>query len=232
MSFTKEDYEQLKNRLKELADPGYREFHAKLVPGLEQFFGIRIPKLREVAKELVKQDWQGFLAVSESVYYEEIMLQGMVIGLCKCDIDTRLEYMKSFVPKINNWAVCDTFCSSLKATKKNTEKVRQFLQPYLESDKEFELRFGVVMLMDYYTDDQYIDDTLYWLNHISHNGYYVKMAVAWALSVCFVKQREKTLELFKHNFLDDFTYNKSLQKCRESFRVSAQDKEMLKQMKR
>lgn len=88
------------------------------------------------------------------------------------------------------------------------------------------------MLMAYYHDDSYIDDTLQVLNSTRHEGYYVKMAVAWALQLCFVKQRDKTLILFQHNNLDDFTLNKALQKCRESFRVSTADKELLQSLKR
>ena len=79
---------------------------------------------------------------------------------------------------------------------------------------------------------QYIDSTLKELNNVRHDGYYVKMAVAWALSLCFVKQRAKTLVLFQNNELDAFTYNKALQKCRESFRVSDADKALLQNMKR
>ena len=88
------------------------------------------------------------------------------------------------------------------------------------------------MLMNYYNDDAYIDDTLKELNAVRHEGYYVKMAVAWALSLCFIKQRDKTMTLLQNNALDDFTYNKALQKCRESFRVSDEDKALLQSMKR
>ena len=105
-------------------------------------------------------------------------------------------------------------------------------QQYLASPREYELRFAVVMLMNYYNDDTYIDNTLKELNNVRHEGYYVIIAVAWALSLCFVKQRAKTMELFQNNELDDFTYNKALQKCRESFRVSDADKTLLQNMKR
>lgn len=232
MEYTKENYKELLEKMEGMADEDYKKFHQKLVPGLTNLFGIRTPQLRALAKEICSENWQGYLSQAKNSTYEEIMLQGVVIGAAKCDIETRLIYTKSFIPKIENWAVCDSFCSGLKATKKNLPRVRDFLVPYLQSDKEYELRFAVVMLMSYYTDDIYIDDTLQRLNQITHEGYYVKMAVAWALSVCFIKQREKTLKLFKKNTLDTFTFNKALQKCRESFRVSKEDKEFLQRMKR
>lgn len=232
MAYTSEDYAKLKQELIDLSEEEYRKFHSKLVPGITDILGIRVPVLRKTAKAISKKDWQGYLEIANDDTYEEIMLQGMVIGLVKCDFEQWLNYIMLFVPKINNWAVCDVFCGGLKRTKRHLEEMRVFLQTYLESSKEYEIRFGVVMLMSYYINDDYIDDVIKILNSIKHDGYYVKMAVAWALSFCFIKQREKTLVLFKNNNLDDFTFNKSLQKCRESYRVTKEDKEMLKAMRR
>ena len=94
---------------------------------------------------------------AESEYFEEIMLQGMVIGYVKTDIDEILRYVADFVPKIDNWSVCDSFCTGLKFTKTNMEKVWDFLQPYLVSTEEYEIRFGVVMLLDFYLEEAYIN---------------------------------------------------------------------------
>lgn len=102
----------------------------------------------------------------------------------------------------------------------------------MKSDKEYEIRFGVVMAMAHYIDEEYIDNVLQWMDRISHEGYYVKMAVAWALSVCYVKFPQKTMNYLKENHLDDFTYNKALQKIIESYRVSTEDKEIIRSMKR
>ena len=108
----------------------------------------------------------------------------------------------------------------------------EYIQKYLNSDKEYELRFAIVVLMQYFINEDYIDAILQIYDNIRHDGYYVKMAVAWAISVCFVKFREKTLEFLKCSNLDDFTYNKSLQKVRESNRVSKEDKDMVKRIRR
>ena len=109
----------------------------------------------------------------------------------------------------------------------------EFLQSYLCSDKEFDLRFGVVMLMDFYVTPEYIDRLLEIYDGIHHEGYYVKMAVAWALSVCLVKQWEKSFAYMKspENHLDEFTYTKTVQKCRESFRLTEEQKELLRELK-
>lgn len=222
----------LRERIFELADEGYRQFHSKLVPGTDNVLGVRLPKLRELAKELAKGDWRGYIAVSQAGYYEEVMLQGLVIAYAKADIEEVLRYVAAFVPKINNWAVCDSFCTSLKITQRHRAQVWDFLQPYLGSQKEFELRFGVVMLLGFYIADEYIDQVLALLDSAKHDGYYVKMAVAWALSVCFVKYPEKTMAYLQNSTVDDFTYNKALQKITESFRVDKETKILIRSMKR
>ena len=228
--------ETLRQRLLSLQDEKYQKFHSDLCPGIENIIGIRTPVLRQLAAEIVKGgDWRAYLQKAlhgPFIYSEEATLCGMVLGLLKTDFDEILGYLQLFVPRIDSWSICDVTCAGLKVFKKHQAAGRSFLDQYLASANEYELRFAIIMLMAYYHDDSYIDDTLQVLNSTRHEGYYVKMAVAWALQLCFVKQRDKTLILFQHNDLDDFTLNKALQKCRESFRVSAADKELLQSLKR
>ena len=129
---------------------------------------------------------------------------------------------------------CDTFdfYGKQRFVDKNKKRVWLFLENWMKSDKEYEIRFGVVMAMAHYIDEEYINNVLQWMDRISHEGYYVKMAVAWALSVCYVKFPQKTVNYLKENHLDDFTYNKALQKIIESYRVSTEDKEIIRSMKR
>lgn len=223
---------QIRETLFSLADEEYKRFHSSLCPGTNNIIGVRVPVLRDVAKEIVKGDWRTYLKAAKNEYYEEVMLQGMVIGLAKMNLAERLEYIKSFVPKIDNWAVCDVTCAGLKFTKKHMSEMWEFLKPYINSNKEFEMRFGVVMLLDFYITEEYIRQVLNILNNIHHEGYYVKMAVAWAISVCYIKFPKETMELLQNNELDTFTYNKALQKIIESYRVTKQDKEIIRKMKR
>lgn len=108
----------------------------------------------------------------------------------------------------------------------------EFLQPYFSSEKEYEIRFGVVMLLVYFMKEEYLDKIFAILDEIRHDGYYVKMAVAWEVSMCYVNFPEKTLAYLKENRLDDFTYNKSLQKIVESLKVSKEEKSFIKSLKR
>ena len=106
------------------------------------------------------------------------------------------------------------------------------MQPYFKSDKEYEIHFGVVMLLNYFIDDEYVDRVLKIIDCIEHDGYYAKMAVAWALSICFVKQWDKTFKYFKHANLSKWVYNKSIQKACESLRISDERKKILKSLKK
>ena len=226
--------EEIKQKLFKLSDQKYKEFHSGLCPGTNNIIGVRIPVLRNYAKELAKKySLKELIECIDDEYYEEIMLQGMLIGLAKNnDINELKDYIKIFIPKINNWAVCDIFCSGLKITKKYKKEMWNFIDKYLNSKKEFEIRFGVVMLLDYYIDEVYIDEVLQKIDQIESDGYYVKMAVAWAVSICLIKFYDKTLKYLTSCKLDDFTYNKSLQKARESYRITDAQKEHLQRLKR
>jgi len=222
----------LRDKLFELSDDKFKTFHSRLCPNTDNIIGVRLPLLRQLAKEIAKGDWRNFLSNSKEEYYEEILINGLVIAYAKCDVEERLNYIESFVPKIDNWAICDSFCNTLKFVNKNKEIMWEFIQPYLKSYNEFEIRFAVVIILNYYITEDYIDLVLKTLDNIKHDGYYVKMAVAWAISMCFVKFEEKTMAYLKDNSLDDFTYNKSLQKICESLRVDKNTKELIKSMKR
>lgn len=223
---------EIRKKIFELADDKYKEFHSGLCPNTNNIVGVRVPILRNYAKEIAKGDFRKYLKEAQEEYYEEIMLQGMVIGLAQMHCAERLDYISKFVPKIDNWAVCDVTCAGLKFTKKNLDAVWDFIQIYFHSNKEFELRFGIVMLLDFYITDEYIDKVIQILDSIKHEGYYVKMAIAWTISVAYVKFPNKIMNYLKDNTLDDFTYNKALQKIIESYRVTEEDKKSIRKMKR
>lgn len=225
--------EEIREKIKELSDEEYRKFHSGLCPGTDNIIGVRVPVLRKFAKQIYnEEDWEKYLSYNNLEFYEEILLQGMIIGFVKQDIKKVQKYISDFVPKIDNWAVCDIFCAGLKITKKYQEQMWEFLQSYLKSEKEFYLRFSIVMMLDYFITEEYIDEVLIKLDTIQNDAYYVKMAVAWAISTCYIKFPQKTLEYLKQNNLDDWTYNKAIQKTIESYRIDKKTKDFLRKMKR
>lgn len=140
--------------------------------------------------------------------------------------------MAAFVPQIRNWSVCDSFCAAQKWVGRHREAVWDFLQPYIRSDEEFSVRFAAVMLLDHLITGDYIGRVLEALDSMSPAGYYAQMAIAWAVSIAYVKFPEETGSYLRRCRLDDFTYNKALQKAVESRRVSDEDKVRLRAMKR
>jgi 3-methyladenine DNA glycosylase AlkD len=163
---------------------------------------------------------------------EEKLLRGFVIAGADLPFEEHLKAVADFVPEIDNWSVCDSFVNSLKFFKKDRELVWEFLQPYFDSDKPYDIRFAVVSALNYFSDDEYAARAFEKFDAITNDDYYVKMAVAWAVSVFFVHSPEKTWQYLKDNRLDDFTFNKSLQKITESYRVTPQDKAKIRAMKR
>ena len=225
--------DKILKQLFELQDKKYKEFHSSLCPNVDNIIGVRIPELRKLAKQIAKENPKEFIENPvKKQYYEEIMLEGFVIGYMKATLEEKLHYLDNFIPKIDNWAVCDCTASTLKFIDKYKKEVWEYMQKYINSKKEFEKRFAIIILMDYYLTDEYIDKVLEIYNKIDSDQYYVQMGIAWAISVCFVKYSEKTREFLDNNNLSTFTHNKSIQKIIESTRVDKETKEELKKLKK
>ncbi|HJJ47958.1 MAG TPA: DNA alkylation repair protein [Methanocorpusculum sp.] len=221
---------RIKSELLRLSDTKFCKFNQKLLPGTKNVMGVRLPALREIAKELAKGDWKTYLSHASDDTFEEIMLQGLTIGYVKAPAEEMFSALHAFIPKIDNWSVCDSTAAGLKPAKKYPQEFWNFLIPYL-SGTEFEIRFALVMFLDHFLVPEYIDAVLA-KSDFNPDGYYAKMALAWLVSVCYVKFPEKTERFLKNCTLDDWTVDKSVQKIKESYRVSDEDKIRLQKMKR
>ncbi|MDE6445615.1 MAG: DNA alkylation repair protein [Alistipes sp.] len=221
----------LREQLFGLADPRYRDFSASLTPGAGKMIGVRLPQLRAIAREIGRGEWRAWLAAADDEYFEERMLRGLVIGYARCMPEEKLRHVARFVPSIDNWAVCDCFCWRLEAAER--EPMWEFIQPYFRSEAEYEVRFAVVMALGNFVDEEHLDRLLETFGAVRHEGYYARMGVAWAVSVCFAKFPGQTLRWLEQECpLDDRTYNKALQKIIESYRVSPDDKAVARALKR
>ena len=160
------------------------------------------------------------------------MAQGLVLGYAKMDTQERRAYLDEFVLKIQNWAVCDSCVNSFDFMAKEPQYWFEYLKGYMDSEEEYEIRFMVVSMMSHFIDEEHIDEILKIFGGAHHDGYYAKMGNAWAISMCYVKFPQKTRKFLENDTLDDFTHNKAIQKIRESYRVSKEEKEDLKTLKR
>ena len=205
---------------------------------LAQFDAIKkIAETRTVPDTTADVTWtkpSTVMPVSEKnlELFRHVQKAADMIGYGKLTRAEQTAELDCFVPMINSWGICDSSCATCHFMKKDQEYWYGYLQKWLKSSREYEIRFGVVCLLDFFINEAYIDAVLEEMKKIHHDGYYVKMAVAWAVSICYIHFPEKTQKLLKENSLDDWTHNKTIQKIRESLRISKEEKEMLKTWKR
>ena len=211
--------------LNNLGEKDYKLFNSKIIPTKQKMLGVRIPILRNLAKDIVKDKPFKFIELDKANSYEMIMLEGMVLSYMKKPFLELLPYIDNFLDKVDNWAQIDSVVCNFKKINKDEGLV--VINKWLESDKEFVVRAGLVMLLDHYIYEEYLELIFKTVQDVKHKAYYVYMANAWLISVCMAKFPIQTIEFYKSNSLDSKTINKSIQKSRESFRVSKEHKALL-----
>lgn len=220
--------EELRAELFSLRDEKYREFHTGLCPGVSEIIGVRLPLQRTIAKELAKTGCPELLADFYDEYQEEKMVRGLVIAYMTIDEVQRRRLLDGFLPVIDSWSVCDSVVNTLKSVAKDSEAYWVYALSKLSDPHPFTVRFSVVMLLSYFVNGTYIDRVLNVLSGIPGGSYYIDMAVAWALSVCYVKFPDKTMDLLQNSFLPAAIYKMTLRKIIESCRVSDADKNIIR----
>lgn len=221
-------------RLRELEDREYGDFQAKLTPGVERerIIGVRVPKLRALAKELLKMEaakTEGFLDTLPHEYYDENLLHALLISELK-DEDAIYRRLEDFLPHVDNWAVCDTMAP--KCLAKNPERLLRAIRVWSESDELYTSRFGIEMLMSFFLDERFEAEYLEIPLTSRAEGYYIDMMKAWFYATALAKQWDCAIPYLTEDRLDAWTHNKTIQKARESRRITPEQKEYLKTLKR
>lgn len=223
---------KIQNQLFELADKKYAEFQAKLTPTVDKdlFIGVRVPDVRKLAKELYKSDqYAAFLKELPHKFYDENMLHGLILAEFK-DYDECIAEVDKFLPFVDNWAVCDIM--SPKCFKKNKDKLLQKIIEWSKSNAVYTSRFGIEMLMSHYLDDDFKVEYLEIPAGVELDDYYSKMMVAWFFATALTKQWDATIPYIETGKLETWTHNKTIQKARESFRITDEQKAYLKTLKK
>ena len=231
-NWNRDSYETYRRELEAFSEEGYRQFNQKLVPDIaSKMLGVRIPTLKKISRQIVKGDWMAFLSLCQSEYYEEIMVEGLVRAQAKVPYTKHIKLIEEFLPKIDNWAVCDCFCGALNVSKEDKPTFFERLPVYLSSSNPWEQRVGLVIMLGDYLSEEYVDETLRRCDQIHSEHYYVKMAQAWLISTVYAKFPEKGQSYLESQCtLDDWTFKKAIQKTRESYRVNKDCKERLKRL--
>ena len=199
--------------------------------GFKNYYGVRLPILRKIAKQIAKEKRYSFFEETHTTF-EELTIHAYAIGYLNEDINTCLKYLKKFIPLVDNWSVNDSLCQNMKFARIYQKEVFDFLLTMKDSDNEWEVRIVAVTLLSHYLNDEYIDQVIDILDKLKATTYMSKMGVAWALATVMAKYEEKTLAYLPNSSLDTWTFNKSLCKMRESFRVSEKAKEIISTMRR
>lgn len=221
-------------QLEELADEEYQQFQAKLTPNLppETIMGVRIPKVRALAKALMKEQpeqVEEFLQDLPHGYYDENNLHGVIISQKK-DVEETIHLLNQFLPYVDNWATCDIMHP--RSFSRHKGELLPWIFQCLSSEHEYTVRFGIGILLYDYLDEDFKVDYLERVANVSHRAYYVKMMVAWYFATALTKQYEAALPFLEEERLDVWTHNKAIQKARESRRISEERKSHLKGLKR
>lgn len=223
---------EIRKELKKLQDKGYREMQVTIIPTLkaDSIIGVRTPALRQLAKEFAKrEDISDFLTDLPHKFFEENQLHAFILSGMK-DAESCIRLVDEFLPYVDNWATCDQM--SPKVFKKHKQLLLEYVDKWIRSEHTYVKRFAIGMLMEHFLDEDFKTSYLTKVSKIRSEEYYVNMMIAWYFATALAKQYEDTLPFIEKQKLDKWTHNKSIQKAVESYRITPEQKEYLKTLKR
>ena len=224
--------DDIRRELKKLQDTGYRDMQVTIIPTVEagSIIGVRTPALRQLAKDISKRDDVSiFLEDIPHKYFEENQLHAFILSGMK-DAEKCIKLVDAFLPYVDNWATCDQM--SPKIFKKNRKLLLEYVDKWIKSDLTYVKRFAVGMLMEHFLDEDFKTSYLTRVSKIRSDEYYVNMMTAWYFATALAKQYDAALPFIEGNKLDKWTHNKTIQKAVESYRITPEQKEYLKTLKR
>lgn len=222
---------KIQKELFSLQDKEYMKFLSKLTPNVSEdtIIGVRIPEIRKLAKKLIKNDQEDFLKKLPHKYYDENLLHGAIISEIK-NFENCIQLLDNFLPFIDNWAVCDMI--SPKIFKKHKRELIEKIKEWIKSEKTYICRFGVEMLMTHFLDEDFENEYLEMVANIHSEEYYVKMVIAWFFATALAKKWDCAVIYLENDRLNIWVHNKTIQKARESLRITNEKKEYLKGLRK
>jgi len=214
-----------------LQDLEYKKFHARLMPTIDEnkIIGIRVPKLRDYAKEIFGTELANiFVKDLPHDFYEEDNLHAFLIERI-ADFNECVEEIERFLPYVNNWATCDMLRP--KAFKKNPKKLFPYVKSWITKKETYTIRFAIGMLLSFYLDEHFNKSHIDLVLSVKSDEYYVNMMRAWYFATALSKHWELCISVIEDNLLDEWTHNKTIQKAIESYRITKEQKEHLRKLK-
>ena len=223
--------EEIREKLYDRQDLKYRDFQAKLIPGMEpeKMIGVRTPDLRKIAKQMAKREDIGeFLENLPHEFFDENQVHAFVISELK-DYGRCVQGVERFLPFVDNWATCDQM--SPKVFKKHRPELLDSIKEWIRSEHTYTVRFAVGMLMQHYLDEDFDPAYPEMVAEVQSEEYYIRMMIAWYFATALAKQYEAVLPYIEERRLEPWTHNKTIQKAVESYRITPEQKEYLKSLK-
>lgn len=217
---------QLQKTLFSLRDETFQAGTAKLIPNLDStaIIGVRTPQLRKLTKQLPEAE--SFRKELPHRYFEENQIHAFSLEGVK-NFDILIREVEAFLPYVNNWATCDQMTP--KAFKKHRNELLPYIRLWIVSEHPYTIRFAIKMLMDHYLDEEF--DPVYpeMVAAVHNQDYYVRMMIAWYFATALAKQYDAVLPWIAERRLEKWTHNKTIQKAVESYRITGERKEVLRQ---
>lgn len=235
LKWNKKTYKEFQNLLKSSGDEAYAEFNKRIIPDIGETYGVRMPLLRKIASSILKnsEKEKAYQLINNGTTHDEKLVTGMLLpGLKFTSENEMLNYIDDYIKKINNWALCDSFVGGLKKAVNNNLKIFYAkADDCLRSENPWEIRFGLILLDNYFAKKEYIPDIYKKIVLIKSEHYYVRMGISWLVSTCYLADKDSTIELLKSNNLGKWCTNKSIQKIKESLRVPEEEKQKINNLK-
>lgn len=219
---------EIKQRLFELQDVKFREFHSRLIPNIDPatVIGVRTPELRRLAKEIGEDE--GFLQALPHEYYEENQLHALIITGMK-DFGGCIARLDEFLPYADNWATTDIM--TVKLFKKHTAELLPHIRRWLDSGRTYTVRYAVGCLMNFCLDGEFRPEYPEMVSGVDCGEYYVSMMVAWYFATALAKQYDAVIPYIEGRRLDTATHWRTIQKAVESFRITDEQKAYLRTLR-
>lgn len=222
---------RVRERLFALADPGYKQFQCGLMPTVspDTVIGVRTPELRRLARELFgTPEAEEYLRALPHRYYEENNLHGLLLERVP-DYGRAMAELKAFLPYIDNWATCDLMCP--KVFQRHLPELLPEIQAWLAHRHAYTVRFGIETLMRFYLDGAFSPEFPAWVAAVRSDEYYVNMMIAWYFATALAKQWDAVVPYIQQRRLERWTHNKTIQKATESYRVTQEQKALLRALR-
>ena len=227
-------YAEITAELSAMKDETYRVFNERIVNiPAGSSIGVRTPMLRAYGKQLIKEEGFGLdvLLAFPNDLFEIRLLKCFAVGMVKMPFEEKILYIERCLPVIDGWAVCDLFCSTLKEVKKHRAAFLPYIETYVAEGSEFSQRFGYIMLLGCYMQAEYLPVIFRLLDGAKSEYYYAHMGAAWLLAEVLTRFFEEGVRYLQKGALAQKSKKKAVQKARESFRVSEEQKNYLKDLK-